>query len=112
MPPQWLLLPDLTEEQKKVGIAVLWWEQYEQKFPISARVARRSMVKQAAESDVERNYSHAGHIFEKKRASLSDKTLHMILFLYENRSYWENLTDDQILAIFAEPQEAPAVAPQ
>ena len=63
-------------------------------------MAYKHMVMQAAESDVERNFSHAGHIFEKKRGALSEKTLNTILFLYENRSYWNDLTDAQILEIF------------
>jgi hypothetical protein len=71
-------------------------------FPITAKMAYKYLLMQASEADVERNYSHAGHIFEKRRSALSAKNLNMILFLYENRSYWENLTDAQVLAIFGD----------
>jgi hypothetical protein len=90
----------LSVEEKKIGLALLWWHANEQSFPIAARMAYKYLVMQASECDVERNYSHAGHILEKKRGRLSDKNLHMILFLYENRSYWSDLTDAEVVEIF------------
>lgn len=93
-------IKDLSAEEKRIGQSLLWWHRNQASFPVTSMLAEKYLVMQASEADVERNYSHAGHIFEKKRGSLSDKSLHMILFLYENRSYWENLSDVEAVALF------------
>ena len=54
---------------------------------------------EAAHVAVERNFSHARHILDTLRASMSDETFHKILFLYENRHLWVDVDPILIFGI-------------
>lgn len=75
----------LNGDDIKRGNSLKWWHENCTRFPRTARLARRVLAAQATESDVERNYSHAGYVLSQLRSSLSPEMFHKIVFIYENR---------------------------
>lgn len=82
---------DLQGADKRRGSSLKWWNENESRFPFTAALAREKLTAQATEADVERNFSHARHILDTLRASMSDDLFHKILFLYENRALWTDV---------------------
>lgn len=73
------------------GSSLKWWNENEYRFPLTAILAKEILTAQGTEADVERNFSHARHILDNLRASMSDELFHKILFLYENRRLWVDI---------------------
>jgi hypothetical protein len=89
--PRLVAQKDLQGADSKRGICLSWWRDNQRRFPLTHQLALKVLTAQATESDVERNYSHARHILESLRASMSAEMFHMILFLYENRPLWAHI---------------------
>lgn len=82
---------DLKEQDRERGSSLKWWHDNKSRFPLVSKLAQRVLTAQGTQSDVERNWSHGGHILNNLRLSMSPKMFHMILFLYENREMWINV---------------------
>lgn len=72
----------------KRGRSLQWWHENKHRFPNVYALAKKVLVAQATQCDVERNLSHASFILSYLRNNLDDETFHQVLFLYENRHLW------------------------
>jgi hypothetical protein len=65
-----------------------WWAENEHLFPRTAKLAYKVLTAQGTQCDVERNLSVAGLLLDELRQSMTEDTLHELLFLFENRHLW------------------------
>lgn len=62
-----------------------WWKRQARQWPQLALVARSALSIPGQTVDVERLFSEAGYVFEKRRAKMHPETLETFLFLHENK---------------------------
>lgn len=64
---------------------LLWWKQRQTKYPHLATLARRFLSITCSSVPSERTFSKCGWIVNKRRCSLSDKSVSLLAFLSCNR---------------------------
>ena len=81
----------ITGETKSVQFAdeLEWWRVNEHRFPVVARLARRWLAAQVSSVPSERVFSDAGHLVRKKRASLSDELIGVLMFIHANCEHFD-----------------------
>ena len=62
-----------------------WWKQNEEKFPLSARLAKKYLSLPASSAPSERIFSKMHAVVDKRRASLDPDRVERIVFIKENR---------------------------
>jgi hypothetical protein len=76
-------IPFLPMESSTPPLA--WWTANAHRFPQLYRFSKRYLAIQASAAPVERIWSHAGRLVNRRRARLSADTIAEQVFLYENR---------------------------
>jgi len=66
---------------------LLWWEQRETKYPRLAPLARRYLAITATSVPSERVFSKSGWIVNKRRCTLSDESVSLLVFLSCNKAH-------------------------
>ncbi|KAK3911553.1 LOW QUALITY PROTEIN: Zinc finger protein 618, partial [Frankliniella fusca] len=61
-----------------------WWQQRADKFPRLSRLARRYLINPASSAEIERTFSDAGCILNKRRTNLELNVVDDLLFLHSN----------------------------
>ena len=74
-------------EPQITGGLLLWWRSREGTMPILAQVARAILCVPGSSVPSERVFSKAGELLNKRRSSLKNKHVDMLLFLNKNFSY-------------------------
>ena len=70
-----------------------WWEEFQNLYPILARLAKIYLSVQASSAASERVFSRASRIISAKRASLDSKMAGKLLFVSENWNWCTNKMD-------------------
>ncbi|XP_040065274.1 E3 SUMO-protein ligase ZBED1-like [Ixodes scapularis] len=70
--------------------ALKWWRDHESKFPAVAQLAMKYMCIPASSASSERVFSTAGNIVTAKRSCLLPENVSSLVFLYQNRSYFDS----------------------
>jgi hypothetical protein len=66
---------------------LLWWKKKQNKFPRISRLARKILTLTATSVPSERVFSKSGWIVNKRRSSLSDKNVSLLVFLSCNQHH-------------------------
>ena len=66
---------------------LLWWRDHETMFKNLAKLARKYLVMMTSSASVERAFSQAGWIVDKRRCSLADSTVEDRLLLVANKKH-------------------------
>lgn len=82
----WLVSED-TDRAPRLLDPLAWWRDHESAFPRLAALARRYLSVTATSVASERAFSKSGWIVNKRRCSLSDQSVSLLLFLSANRHH-------------------------
>jgi len=69
------------DDQYKVAHPLLFWKNYENKFPYLSKLARRLYSIPAISACIERQFSAGGLVLNERRSSLNPDTVNDILFI-------------------------------
>lgn len=92
-----------TIQPGKLVNPLKWWAANQHRYPFLAKLARKYLVLMTSSAAVERMFSYAGWVVDKRRCSLSDHSVESRLFFVANK---QHLAYFLFFSSFAIPRKA------